>query len=378
MRLLDRPDVRALGVRVAILTGKLVPRPIPPSAIETLEDIEVVDTDEGRSGFQMTFRLERQGIRDIKDYPQLRQKAFKPFHRVMIAAWLGARPRVLMNGAITQLDHDPVNKRLVVTGEDLAVVMDREERNVAHIGMTPEIMVRTILTKYAKYKITPGVTRPTCNKVPLRWPQQHGTDLRFLETLAAKNGFVFYLEPGPVPGVTTAYWGPAKRAARPQPALKVDMGGISNVESISFSSDSAAPTKIVGAVKDPQTGSTVPINTIRSTRAPLSQGELFGSPRATRLHAFDGETWLEELARAQAETNRSTDEVVVAQGELDTIQYGSVLHARGTVGIQGVGSSHDGDYYVKRVTHKISNGSYTQSFTLTRGGSGSLKPVVRS
>jgi hypothetical protein len=47
------------------------------------------------------------------------------------------------------------------------------------------------------------------------------------------------------------------------------------------------------------------------------------------------------------------------------------------VGLRGAGSQHDGLYYVKRVTHTIQRGEYTQAFTLTREGLGATTAVVR-
>ncbi len=67
---------------------------------------------------------------------------------------------------------------------------------------------------------------------------------------------------------------------------------------------------------------------------------------------------------------------VRAEGELDTVRYGNVLRARRLVGVRGAGMSYDGFYYVRRVTHTIARGTYTQKFTLSREGTGSLLPVV--
>ena len=69
-------------------------------------------------------------------------------------------------------------------------------------------------------------------------------------------------------------------------------------------------------------------------------------------------------------------EPVSAEGELDTVRYGSVLRARRLVGVRGVGRSYNGDYFVQRVTHKIQPGVYTQTFQLSRGGTGALAPRV--
>jgi hypothetical protein len=48
----------------------------------------------------------------------------------------------------------------------------------------------------------------------------------------------------------------------------------------------------------------------------------------------------------------------------------------GWSGPRGAGWQHDGLYYVKRVTHRITRDDYTQSFTLTREGVGATTPVV--
>ena len=378
MRLFDRPDVKSLGVRVTLMSGRVLPRPIPSSVLQNLEDVEVVDTDEGRSGFQLTFRLSREGPRDALDYAPFRRKLFEPFHRISIGAWLGFQPKALMEGVVTRIDHDPVQKRLTVTGEDLTCLMDQEERSVAHAGMTPEIMVRMILLRYQTHRIIADVQKPRSNGLPLRPPQQHETDLRFLERIAEENGFLFYLEPGRLPSTTTAYWGPPKRTSRPQPAIKVDLNGVSNVESISFGTDPTPAAKVKGAVLDPQTGLTVDIRTFRSLRTPLSLDGLLRSPSGLKRHVPRGDPWTKELVRAQATTDRLSDGIVIANGELDCTVYGGILRARGTVGIQGAGYAHDGDYYVKRVTHRISQGAYTQSFTLSRDGFGALRPVVRT
>lgn len=78
-----------------------------------------------------------------------------------------------------------------------------------------------------------------------------------------------------------------------------------------------------------------------------------------------------------AAVTRSPDSVT-AGGELDTVRYGYVLRARKLVGVRGAGWSYDGNYYVSRVSHTIKRGTYTQSFSLTREGTGALLPVVRT
>ena len=71
-------------------------------------------------------------------------------------------------------------------------------------------------------------------------PAQQGTDLQYIQQLAEEVGYVFYIEPGPVPGTNIGYFGPEIKVGVPQPALNVDMDALTNVESLSFSFD---PTK---------------------------------------------------------------------------------------------------------------------------------------
>ena len=55
--------------------------------------------------------------------------------------------------------------------------------------------------------------------------------------MAEKCGYVFYIEPGPMPGTNIAYFGPEIKVGVPQPALNVDMDAHTNVESLSFNFD---------------------------------------------------------------------------------------------------------------------------------------------
>jgi hypothetical protein len=47
------------------------------------------------------------------------------------------------------------------------------------------------------------------------------------------------------------------------------------------------------------------------------------------------------------------------------------------VGVRGVGLSYGGNYYVRSVKHVIARNAYTQHFTISREGTGTLLPVVR-
>ena len=122
----------------------------------------------------------------------------------------------------------------------------------------------------------------------------------------------------------------------------------------------------------------MPVRSLPSTRPPLAARNALLTQSSTRVRQFrqTGLDTTQALARAQAQTDSENDRAVTATGELDALRYEAILQPRGLVGLQGAGYSYDGAYYVEQVTHRIREGSYTQSFTLKRGGTGSLTPVV--
>jgi hypothetical protein len=377
-----------LGTHLALMIGPTVPLPAPPMLANALKTIEVTHTDEGRSGFQLTFDATRTGPTEMIDYELLTLPLLKPFSRVVIIVTFNAFPRVLMDGFITHQQVKPGaegSATVTVTGEDVSLMMDMEEKIAAHPAQ-PEIAIAAkIIATYAQYGLIPMVLPPVVMDVPIpieRIPVQHETDLAYLQTMAARHGYVFYVSPGPAPLTNTAYWGPPVRVGIPQRALSYNMGPNTNVSGLDFQYDALAPTTVSGKVQDRLTNAALPVQTFASTRLP----PLAAMPalplnmpniRTTVPTDTSGLNIAQALGRAQAATDRSTDKVVTVTGELDATVYNDVLQTRGLVGVRGVGITYGGLYYVKKVTHKIERGnSYKQSFTLTREGIMTTTPVV--
>ena len=390
-----------LGIHLILLIGPTVPIPAPIALTEALTGVEVSHTDQGRSGFQLTFQVGRSGPLDLVDYGLLKNPLLRPFNRVIVMVIFNATPRVLMDGFITRQQLSPSSEpgasTLTVTGEDVSVMMDLEEKSDEHVGQSEVVTATMILKSYFQYLLTPPkIVPPLSLDIPLpteKIPVQKGTDLAHLKTLAARFGFVFYVTPGPLPTQNTAYWGPPIRVGLPQRALSANMGPQTNVESISFQYDALAPTMVFDVVQDSATNLPLPIFALFSSRLPLvSQPALpFNFPNIrkslsgvsslntdpNREDAKGGLTWPQAMARAQAKVDESVDKVVTATGELNALHYGDLLQPRGLVGVRGVGYSYDGFYYVQSVTHSIRKGEYKQRFGLSREGVGALLPVVR-
>lgn len=365
-----------LGIRLILLAGSTVPLPVSYAVTSALSNLEVTNDSDQGDGFQMTFTLGKDGL---VDYSLLRDGTFDPFNRVIIGVLLGVTPEVLIDGIITHHQVTPSNEpgmsTLTVTGKDVSTMLDLEEKNEKFENQPDSVIVMRLIAQYAQYGLIPQAT-PTTD-IPLmieRIPRQQETDLRFIQRLAQRNGYVFYVEPLTF-GVNTAYWGPENRLGLPQPALTMNMGHATNVTSLNFSNDALAPVGAQGSIVEPITKTSIPIPALPPLRPPLA---LSPAParRTVLLREVANQNPGQAATSAVATTTRSPDSVI-GTGELETARYGNVLRARRLVGVRGAGFSYNGNYYVKRVSHRIERGTYTQSFTLSREGTGALLPVVR-
>lgn len=376
----------ALGIQLTLLIGPTVAVPAPPQYMDALQSVQVTHNDTARSGFQITFQAGRPGPASVMDYALISLPLLKVFNRVILIVTINAIPLVLMDGVITNQQLNPGDQpgtgTITITGEDVSVMMDLEEKIAEHSAQPELVIANGIIKNYPQYGLMPKVIPPPSVDAPLpteRTPVQHHTDLGYLNEMAQRYGYVFYITPGDLPGTNTAYWGPPVRLDIPQPALSVNMGPQTNVNSLNFQHNGLAPQTVSGKIQDRLTNKEVPIETFTSTRIPLSsQPALLANQPNVRKAVFQGSglTAAQAISRAQAQTDTSTDSVVTASGEMDSVRYGALLRARSLVGVRGVGHTYDGLYYVKSVTHNITRGSYKQSFSLSREGLGAISPVV--
>lgn len=366
-----------LGVRLQLMIGPSVPVPAPYDVVDALLELEVSHNDRQRDGFQMTFSLGRRNT--SRDYPLLRDGLLDPPNRVTIVVFIQGLPQVLINGMITRHQfipsHEPGQAQLRVTGEDTGLQLDLETKRDVHRNLSDSAIVEKILMSYPDLTAMATPTTDTPPEVQ-RITTQHDTDLDFIQKLAQRNSFIFYTEPTPIPGTSTAYWGPRDRPGLPpQAALTMNMGADTNVEQLSFDFNALEPVTPQASIFEPLTRQSLPIPVPSLLQLPLA------SQPATPLRRAPVENTanlnpIQAALRALIVAGESTD-AVTGTGTLDAVSYGRALRSRQQVGVRGVGETHDGTYYVKQVTHRIKRGEYKQSFSLTREGRGASSPVVR-
>lgn len=367
---------------LTILTGAVEAVPAPKPLIDALTSVEVNVTATGRSGFQLSFTLANTSPLQI--FFLLAMGAPVPLIRVVLVTTFGGLPQVIMDGIVKHHEVVPDamqgTSRLVITGEDLSAVMDLTDNSGTPFpGMTPDLRVLTLLGKYAMFGVVPNVVpvlTPDVEVPPDKIPSQQGTDLAYIQQLARETGYVFYIQPGPLPGMSQAYWGPQVKIGVPQPALNVNMDTWTNVESLNFRYEPQAAVTPIVYIQDQTSGMTlpIPIPSVNPLDPPL--GAIVPIPQKTEdmkdtAKLPPAQALMLGLAKAS-----DTADVVSGDGTLSVLRYGGILQARQLVGVRGAGLAFDGLYYVESTRHQLKLGEYKQSFTLKRNALVSNLPVV--
>ncbi|GAA1045099.1 MULTISPECIES: hypothetical protein [Streptomyces] len=368
-------------VHVQLLMGPKLARPVPLEVAEALLSAQITATAGERSGFQFAFDLSKNGLLNQRLLPE---GYFDPKTRVILTVSVRGTPEVLFDGLIVRQEvgasNIPGHSTLTVTGEDLTLLMDLEERTARYPNLPPSERVLAILRRYSDYGIRPDVYREKITQPPhqdLRVHYQTGTDLQYVTELAGANGYTFYLEPGPNPGQSAARWGPEVRLGLRQHALNVNMDSQSTVDQLTFAYDGTAREEPQARWQDPGTrqSTLLPQPPISPLRPPLGRR---ASPALKRKTLSGTAKQQREQAEAELLARAAVSaDVISGSGSLDVNRHGYLLQPRRLVGVRGAGRAYDGDYYVKSVTHNLRPGSFQQNFTLSREGLEARSDIVR-
>lgn len=370
------------GIYLTLLIGPLAtPVPAPLPLTEALESVQV-NSQRDRTGFQLTFNV---GKTSVIQNVLLPTGLLDPMvTRVVVIVTFRGIPHVIADGVVTRHEVSPSNEpgqsTLTLTGEDLSVLMDVIEMKLPYPAMPDAAKLTTILAKYAAFGITPMVTPPIVDSPQSptsRIESQTGTDLAYIKGIASQCGYIFYVEPGPAPLQSIAYFGPDVSRPIPQPALSVNMDWGTNVESLSFSLDGLSKQITVITILDPITGKIpipIPLPNIDILKPPL--GARLTPPAKVRFSDETARLSPADAAKRAFGLLREGADAVSGNGSLSVTRYGHILKARQLVGVRGAGVAYDGMYYVESVTHNLKRGEYKQNFTLSRDGLISQTPLV--
>lgn len=362
------------GIHLTLMIGPAVPIPVSQDILDALTSVQVTTSTDGPSGFQLQFTLSNNS--PLHTIFLLAGGSMVPLIRVVIVVTVNGTPDVIMDGVVTRQDVSPgsdsAHSTLTVTGTDLTAVMNLIDfSGTPFPAMPAEARVGLLLLKYTFLGIIPMVIPSILMDIPIpveRIPIQQGKDLEYIQSLADEVGYVFYLEPGPAPGTSVAYWGPEIKVGVPQPALNINMDAHTNTESLSFNFDTESKVLPILFIQNQATKAPIPIPVPDIT--PLSPPLGLIPPIPKKFEFITGTAKLNPIQAAVIGLTKAakSSEAVSATGTLDVLRYGRILKARRLVGVRGAGTAFDGLYYVKSVTHTINRSQYKQNFTLSRNG----------
>ena len=369
------------GIKLQLLIGP-VPIPAPPEVVEALSSVTVeAGAGETQAGFELTFDLPARS--PLRTLFLLTGGGSLPLMRVVLVVQIGGRAESVIDGVTTNVETQPGEGgvgKLIVKGKDMSALMDIIEfTGLPYPAMPPAVRVLLLLAKYAVFGVIPLVIPSLVEDLPIpvqRIPLQRGSDYAYAKLLAQQCGYVFYLEPGPVPATSKAYWGPEIRVGEPQPALSVNMDALTNVEQLSFNFDKERKTLPI--VYFQESISKAPIGIPIPDISPLNPPLGLVPPLPPKLVSLDNTAQMSPISALMAGlayAGQHSDSVF-GKGRLDVTRYGRLLKSRQLVGVRGAGLPFDGLYFVKSVTHDIKRGEYKQSFSLARNALVSTFPTV--
>lgn len=309
-------------------------------------------------------RRDENGVWSVQDDP-----AIRPWKAIAIEAAFGTTVEEIVRGYIREVHadypEDPGATTVTVEVQDDSLAMDREHVRKAWGNEAPTTDALILTEILAKYPLLPdpengtGLDGLTVN--------QNATDIRFLRARAEANGYELILDRG------FLYFGPMRLEADAQETILIYAGRDTHCFRFDVRADGHQPDA-VGYDVAPETGSEPVSQDVQPDLPSLGTepADSAGSGLTPFVWRLDrpGSVSASELdAYARGRANELSMRVR-AQGELDGSLYGHVLRVGLPVGVDGIGTTMQGIYYVDSVTHLFNVDGYRESFTLLRNAYG--------
>lgn len=361
---------------------------------EEAAEIEVQQTIEGPTAFRVKFAIDIcKGEFNLLDDERLNPG--NPDTEVTIAAYLNGESYVLAHGIITErkvnLAEGGSGSSLEIMCQDRRRVMDREQRNAAHQGRASDIATQIMQKK--EYGFEPDVTDTEISyeEDTNTLNQAAETDLAFIDKLAGRNGFRFWLDwevSEGLAGFEVKEIGHFKPSP-PRPAdnplgfkppmilaptgtaeLKLNTGeGCSNVASFEVQSNAEAPNQSGTIARvDSDSGE------VTETEAPEATTETLGDeptapaqPRTRQLVTAGNAQ--EARVRTQAALNDASWSVQ-ATAETSVQALDAFVSPHQVIKVTGAGALNSGDYFVKAVTHTVDATAHKMRIEMLRNALG--------
>jgi phage protein D len=297
----------------------------------------------------------------------------KPWVTVKITAVFGDDREEVMRGYIREVraeyPSDRGSARVTVTCQDDSLLLDRrhvDQRWGEDAPTTDGQIAGAIAARHGL-----GLTEPPDEGMTVQDLNQNTTDQEFLSKRAEANSYEVIFREGQM------HFGGMRLDADPQPTIMVYAGPDTHCIRFDLQDDGHKPDRIAYQVAA-ESGTESPVEEV-TPDLPLLGNEPANSEGA----GLDDFVWRPQRrgvsddsqmrAIAQALANEQSMKIK-AEGELDGSRYGHVLLTGLPVGVDGLGTRHNGVYYVDAATHRFDADGYRVDFRLLRNAYGDNLP----
>lgn len=309
-------------------------------------------------------RRDETGAWTVQDDP-----AIRPWKPIVIEAVFGSTTEEILRGYVREVraeyPEDPGTTSVTLEVRDASLALDRTQVRKTWGGDVPTSDALILAELLGKYGLSPEPDNGSgLDGLTLH---QNSTDIRFLRQRAEANGYELIFDRGLV------YFGTSRLEAEPQETILVYAGRDTHCISLNVRADGHRPDAVAFDVA-PETGAETVQQTVEPDLPSLGTESADSTdsglePFVWRLERPGCVDQAELEARARGHANEQSLRIA-ADGELDGSLYGHVLRVGLPVGVDGIGSTMGGVYYVDKVTHVFSVDGYRQSFTLLRNAFG--------
>jgi len=320
-------------------------------------------------GRPTTYRLEYNIDIQDGDLPLLRDPRLRPGAIVSISALLENQHECLVKGPIhghqISLVDGGAGSQLTVIGSDTSIMMDRQTKMRQWENATVSDIITQIVNGYGyKADIASTQERYLTNKHSLI---QQGSDFRFIQRMAKRHGFLFWVR-SDEKGMETAHFQPPSLDAAPSIALTINQEQ-SILEQFDITWDVERPTEVIGQQLDLNTLTTmdghIPTSPFK-TLGDLSLAQIAGTPRSMHLAVPTDDTG--GLQTRGKSLLAEAGWFLKAKCSVGLHQTQKPIRGHSIVDIHGAGSRYSGPYFVAGVRHLIDATAHTMELNLLRNG----------
>jgi phage protein D len=344
-----------------------------PAAQELLAAVLTIEVEEHASLADMLrLRVAIAVNPDGSDWTVLADDPFQRLTPVALSVAVGTKAAEPLIQAHVVETHAvfgaPGAAYLDVIAMDSTVLLDLEEKVRAWPDMADADIASAIFGEHGLGSDVAS-TQPARQEAE-RTTIQRGTDMRFLQLLAARNGYECFVDAGSG-GQATGHFRPPDLQATSQGVLSVNLGEATNVRAFRARNEMLRPTQARATSLDAATGE------VQESEAQQPAHQVLGAtpaaaadrPRVVLL-AGSGLSQAGELQTLAQSLVDASAWAITAEGELDAGIYGGVLRAKQPVAVRGAGRRFSGTYYVERVLSVFTPDGVTQYFALRRNALG--------